>query len=73
MIRINRDQTRLKDILSEAEDIALFLKEKHDKRTILVIEWSIEIIGEAAKHISEELKQQHSDIPWQDIVGMRNN
>lgn len=38
MIRINRDQTRLKDISSTAEDIALFLKEKHDKRTILVIE-----------------------------------
>ena len=33
---------------------------------------SIEIIGEAASRIDQEIRQQHSAIPWQDIVGMRN-
>ncbi|MEK9175270.1 MAG: DUF86 domain-containing protein [Patescibacteria group bacterium] len=32
----------------------------------------LEIIGEAAKHLSEEYKNRISDIPWKDIVGMRD-
>lgn len=30
----------------------------------------IEIIGEAAKRISEDLRSKYSDIPWKDIAGM---
>jgi uncharacterized protein with HEPN domain len=32
----------------------------------------IEIIGEAANYITEETKQQFSDVQWQQITGMRN-
>ncbi|MEO0563483.1 MAG: HepT-like ribonuclease domain-containing protein, partial [Chloroflexota bacterium] len=32
----------------------------------------IEIIGEAARHVSEETKATHSSIPWHNMVGMRN-
>ena len=32
----------------------------------------IEIIGEAASRLTPELRQAHSDIPWQDMIGMRN-
>lgn len=32
----------------------------------------VEIIGEAANKISKELKNKHKEIPWIDIVGMRN-
>lgn len=72
MMRINRDKTRLQDILSAADDISSFVQGSRDKRTILAIERSIEIIGEAARHLSDELKEKYSDIPWQDIIGMRN-
>ncbi len=30
------------------------------------------IIGEAARNFPQELKDQHPDVPWQRIVGMRN-
>jgi uncharacterized protein with HEPN domain len=32
----------------------------------------IEIIGEATKQLSPELRQIESHIPWQDIAGMRD-
>jgi uncharacterized protein with HEPN domain len=32
----------------------------------------IEIIGEAARHLSGDLRNKYSDIPWDDIAGMRN-
>lgn len=33
---------------------------------------TIEIIGEAAARISDETKNAHPEIPWKEIVGMRN-
>lgn len=32
----------------------------------------IEIIGEAARHISKDLRKTYSEIPWQDVAGMRD-
>ena len=32
----------------------------------------IEIIGEAANKISSDFKNKHKEIPWRDIIGMRN-
>jgi len=32
----------------------------------------IEIMGEAASRLSLELRKANSEIPWQDIIGMRN-
>ncbi len=32
----------------------------------------IEVIGEAASRLSPGFCKAHSDIPWQDMVGMRN-
>ena len=34
--------------------------------------WNIEIIGEAAKKISKDLKSQYRDIPWKEMSGMRD-
>ena len=33
---------------------------------------NFEIMGEAAKQISEKLKQSHSEIPWKRIAGLRD-
>jgi len=32
----------------------------------------IEIIGEAANRVPREFQEDHTDIPWMEIVGMRN-
>ena len=32
----------------------------------------LEIIGEATKRLSKDLRRQYSKIPWQDIAGMRD-
>lgn len=32
----------------------------------------IEIIGEAVRHISKDLRKNYPDVSWQDIAGMRD-
>lgn len=33
---------------------------------------NLEIIGEAAKNIPEEIRKKHVDIPWNRMIGLRN-
>jgi uncharacterized protein with HEPN domain len=32
----------------------------------------IEIIGEACRSLPQDFREQHPDVPWPDIIGMRN-
>ena len=43
-----------------------------DDKTIDAIVRNIEIIGEASKHLPEEIKELDSQIPWKAITGMRD-
>lgn len=43
-----------------------------DKRVQHIVQKSIEIIGEAGKHISDELKNSCPEIPWRQVAGMRD-
>ena len=33
---------------------------------------NIELVGEAATHIPEEIRTEHTEIPWRNVVGTRN-
>lgn len=72
------DQARLWDIVRWGERLSTFLEGetwdqyRSDTEKQVAVERCIEVIGEAARHISEDFKSQHSDIPWREIVQQRN-
>ena len=73
------DVIRLQHIIAEAEDACTFAADMSfnefvkDRKTAKAIIRSVELIGEAAANISNELRDKHQDIPWKQIIGMRNH
>jgi uncharacterized protein with HEPN domain len=73
-----RDAGYLWDLLDSARTIRDFVagvsfhQYQQDKKLQLAVERAIEIIGEAARHVSEAFRQAHSEIPWQGIIAQRN-
>lgn len=45
---------------------------QQDYKTQDAVIRNIEILGEAAKLLSDETKEKHPDIPWKDIAGTRD-
>jgi uncharacterized protein with HEPN domain len=45
---------------------------KQDRKTLDAVIRNLAIIGEAANNLSDEFKRQHPDLPYKDIIGMRN-
>ena len=43
-----------------------------NRRHQLAVLKAVEIVGEAASRLSAETKERHPDLPWREIVGMRN-
>lgn len=55
--------------LAEGLDFEGFMKDRKSQLSILKC---VETIGEAAVGISPEYQQSHPEIPWKEIIGMRN-
>lgn len=68
----------LYDILQAIEAIENFVKEmsledfKKDDKTASAVMRKFEIIGEATKNIPEEIRKEHSAVPWREMAGMRD-
>lgn len=72
------DLIRLRHMLDAANDAVAFAANRErqdldkDRMLTLSLVKCIEIIGEAASHVSREAQAQYSQIPWVDIIGMRH-
>lgn len=71
------DRERIEDIFEFAQTLAsLVAKGEHEFRSEVVLQLSIErliiSIGEACNKISTDFQVAHPEIPWRDIVSMRN-
>jgi hypothetical protein len=43
-----------------------------DYKTIDAVIKNLTVIGEASKNIPPEIKEKYSEVPWEEIAGMRN-
>ena len=72
------DSVRLRDMLTIAAEAQGFSRGKtasdlaRDRKLTLALLKCVEIIGEAAARVSEETRQDYPDLPWADMIGMRN-
>lgn len=74
----NRDRGRLEDILFYARNVEKILEGVtfdefvSDIRIYYSVMKQIEVIGEAANMLTRHFRETHSELPWRQIVGMRN-
>lgn len=72
------DKMRLQHMLDAAQEAVSFLDTlkhdtlEHNRLVSQAIVRSIEIVGEAASQLSKEYKENNPELPWAQIIGMRN-
>jgi len=72
------DRIYIEHILQSIEKIQSYISGKdqetfsNDSITQDAVVRQLEIIGEATKRISKELRNKNSDVPWDDMAGMRD-
>jgi uncharacterized protein with HEPN domain len=71
-------QQRIADILDAIAEIQVFCSDLSfdafldDPKTLKAVVADLTIIGEAVRHIPDEVMDAHENIPWALIRGMRN-
>ena len=71
-------QVRLRHMLEYGREAIGLMRDKKradldtDRTLGLATLRCLEIVGEAAGHVPESLRQQHPQIPWPQIIGTRN-
>jgi uncharacterized protein with HEPN domain len=75
---MSRDVEWLLDILEASKRAVMFVTGKTEEEFHEDIECqyavtrTIEIIGEAARRISDHTRNLHPELPWRDMISMRN-
>ena len=74
----DKDLAYLWDMLGAARDAVEIASGRdkaawnQDRVILLAVERSVEIVGEAARHVSQATRAAYPEIPWRQIVGLRN-
>lgn len=74
----DRDSAYLWDMLQACREIRGFMQGVKradfmaDRKLCLAIERALEIMGEAARRVSDKFQTDHPQIPWHRLRGMRN-
>ena len=72
------DNVRVRHILDAAREAVAFLNGRSrsdldtDRKLNLSLVRLLEIIGEAARGISQQFREAHPDLTWKKMVGMRD-
>jgi uncharacterized protein with HEPN domain len=72
------DRTRLVHMVEAAEDVSRFATGRTrsdldtDRVLLFALVRGVEVFGEAASKISAAMKAATPEIPWPEIIGMRN-
>jgi uncharacterized protein with HEPN domain len=74
---VKNDSVYLRHILDAIEQIYAYTHEGEeaflrDTKTQDAVIRKFEIIGEATKRLSEEIKSRRADISWRDVAGLRD-
>ncbi|MGB3615184.1 MAG: HepT-like ribonuclease domain-containing protein, partial [Elainellaceae cyanobacterium] len=74
----NRDIASVWDMVQAIQKICLFTHGStfdeylSDIRTISAVERQFEILGEAARRVSDSFQKTYPAIDWQRVIGLRN-
>ena len=72
------DLIRMRHMLDAAKEALSFAQNKtrgdldSERMLVLSIVKSIEIIGEAASKVTQETRETYTELPWANIIAMRN-
>lgn len=75
---LDSDRTRLQHMIDAAREAVEFVQGvsrpalDRNRQLQHSLVRCIEIIGEAASRLSPAFREEHANIPWLDVVGMRN-
>ena len=73
-----RDAAHLWDMLNAADNVSQFMQGvsfdnfMRERKLQAAVEREVEIIGEAARRVSESFREMHPEIQWRAIIAQRN-
>jgi len=69
---------RVQDMIKAIDESTAVIKSssleefRNNRTAVLASVACIQILGEASKHVPEEIKNKYTEVPWAEIRGMRN-